>query len=282
MFKKILCPVDLKDLTNTQLKFARGFAADQNATLSAIYVTQPPLNAYGYLLLSELEKRWDLFAQRQMMEFCGDDIEILIRRGSVGTAVAETAKSGAFDLLMIPTHGHREAKHLFLGSTFQAILNASSLPLMALPPRLLEQEPVEFRAPERILCAIDIDPSAAKLVEIAGRIAKEYGAKTSLLHSIPVEERILNLLDSGKRKGIEQRIQEKLLKEIPCAATIQARITTGSVEKEIIRAVTEEDIDLLILGFSHSHFRLRTVLYRTIVRLSIPCLCIPLNETIRF
>jgi nucleotide-binding universal stress UspA family protein len=278
MFKKILCPVDLKDQTKPQLAFARSFAADQNATLSAIYVTQPPLYAYGYLALSELEERWDNIAREQMSEVCANDVEILLGRGWVGKEVAEVALSGEFDLLMVPTHEQRDTKELLVGSHFQAILNASSLPIVALPPALLSQKTVEFRKPKRILCAVDMDPSAGRIVQTAKRLADEYGAQTVLVHSVQIEERILDLLDSGKRDGVEQRMKEKLLNEIPAADRVQPTIIAlGRADRNIQKIVQDNNIDLLILGFSHSHFRLRSVLYKTLMRLAIPCLCVPLD-----
>lgn len=274
MFKKILCPIDLSELTEKQLIFARGFARSQRARLGAIYVLPTFLALYDGISSGQIQQEWDEYAHKKTLEYCRDDIEPHLWHGPTIEEIVQLAEIGKSDLIMMPTHGYRGIKKFFLGSVFQGVLNQTKIPVMALPPHFLERSEGKFQNPRTILCAIDVQKGSSDLISIAEKLAEEYKSNFSVMHSINIQEDLLHVLVPA---AIQENVKSRILGMHPGVESSKIVVEKGLAHDQITKYALEHDIDFLVLGFSQSSkLRLRTTLYRTVVQVRVPVLCVPI------
>lgn len=279
MFSKILCPIDFGDFTGKQLSFAQGFAKFQNASITLLHVIEPDLAMYGYVSLRELDERLLAIAQNKMFPYSKAGFNTRILQGSSAEEITRLAEKEEFDLIILPTHGYRGLKKIFLGSTFQATINETNVSVLALPHLLFQRDTLNFQKPKQILCSIDTQRRSAKLCHISKRLAQACNGTFSVLHSMDIQKEIKEFLNVIDVEDIENKVREEILAENPCASSAQEIIIRhGSPAEQIHQCIEQKLIDFLVLGFSHPSFRrLRTTLYRTVATVDVPVLCIPVD-----
>ena len=279
MFSKILCPIDFGDFTSKQISFAQGFARFQNASITLLHVIEPDLAMYGYVSLRELDERLLEIAQNKMFPYSKAGFDTRILQGSSVEEITKLAEKEQFDLIILPTHGYRGLKKIFLGSTFQGIINETNVCILALPHLLFQRETLNFQKPKQILCSIDTQRRSAKLCHISKRLAEAFHGTYSLMHSLDVKKEITEFFNVIDVEDIENKVREEILAENPCASSAQeVIIRRGSPAEQIHQCMEQKSFDFLVLGFSHPSFkRLRTTLYRTVAAVDVPVLCIPVD-----
>ena len=131
-----------------------------------------------------------------------------------------------------------------------------------------------------ILCAVDFASQSERIGERAASIARQYGARLSLLHVVeylplaldnelllpPSAELETQLMDHAARK------LEEYAQRLSLEGTAVRRVVLGSTKLEIIRYAESEGIDLIVLG-SHGRHGLARMLGSTAnaVIHSAPC-----------
>ena len=280
MFHKILCPVDLGEFTSVQLALACGFAKTQDARVSLLHVVSMPVGLYDMDTLAALQKEWNAQARDRLKSVCENGkTEGLITHGLIVDEILATAESGGYDLIFMPTHGRRGLQRFFLGSTFHGVLTRSPLPVMVLPPLLLEQRPDHFAKPSRILCAVDLQHGSAHLVSVTEKLAAEFQSSFDVLHCIHVQRDVFPMLAPESLAHTARRIRDRMLSQHPeIRSAREIQVENGAAYEQIVQCAEKNRIDLVVLGFSRtSPWRIRTTLYRAISALRVPALCIPLG-----
>jgi nucleotide-binding universal stress UspA family protein len=279
MFSKILCPIDFGDFTSKQIGYAQGLAKFQNASLTVLHVIEPTLAIYGYDSFRVVDEMLLQMAQEKMAPFSKAGLNTKILRGSSAAEISLLAQTEQFDLIVLPTHGYRGLKKLFLGSTFQETINETNSCVLALPPPLFQRESLDFHKPKHILCSIDTERRSAKLCQISKRLAEDSNGIFSVLHSLNVQKEVVQYLNVTDVEDIEQNVRKEILSENPCASSAQEIIIRrGSAAEQIHQCLEQKSIDFLVIGFSHPSLkRLRTTLYRTVATVNVPVLCIPVD-----
>lgn len=276
MFKKILCPIDLGELTEKQLNFARGFARSQKAKLGALYVIPIFTDLYGGISSGQLQQQWDVYSHEKVLEYCRDDIEPHLWHGGTVDEIVQLADIGKSDLIMMPTHGYRGIKKFFLGSVFQGVLRETNRPVLALPPHFLERSDGKFESPKAILCAVDVQEGSSDLIAVSEKLAEEYKSNFSVIHSFNIEEDVVRALVPPT---IQENVKSRIVGMHPTVEASKIVIRKGAAHDQITKYALEHDIDFVVLGFSKSSkLKLRTTLYRTIVQVTVPVLCFPIGE----
>jgi len=135
---KILVPVDFTASSRSALEYAATLGARFGAEVDVLYVWRPP-----HVTTTKQELLAD-FAQtdegHQMMEWLASfelrsDVEAHGRiapgaRGDVPAAIIETAQSGAYDLVVMATHGHY---HFLRGSVTENVIRNAPCPVLTVP-----------------------------------------------------------------------------------------------------------------------------------------------------
>jgi len=136
-YRSILCPVDLSATSRAALRAAREMADSFDAKLSVLFVDDPLLSRAA-LRFDEDEiarkTRAELtrFVQRVIGERSKCGYEIVT--GKPAEEILKAARRLDADLIVMGTQGNRGPRRLFFGSTADAVLRRSTLPVLVVPP----------------------------------------------------------------------------------------------------------------------------------------------------
>ena len=136
-FRSILCPVDLSATSRAAARTAAVMAGRFKAKLIVVFVDDP--------LLSQAAARFDedeitRRTQAEVTKFVLKAIGPLIRctyeivNGDPAEEILKAARRLGADLIVMGTQGHRGPKRLFFGSTADAVLRRSTIPVLVVPP----------------------------------------------------------------------------------------------------------------------------------------------------
>ena len=136
-FRSILCPVDLSATSRAAARTAAVMASQFKAKLSVVFVDDP--------LLSQAATRFDEVeiarrTQAELTKFVQKAIgpstlcTYEIVNGDPAEEILKTASRLGADLIVMGTQGHRGPKRLFFGSTADAVLRRSTVPVLVVPP----------------------------------------------------------------------------------------------------------------------------------------------------
>ena len=139
-FKRILVPVDFSMHSETAVRLAADLARRDGGALHLVHVFEPiayPLPD-GYVLftplqLNELVVQFEkqLTSMKTLALAAGaPEVETHVRQGACATDTCELAKDGAFDLIVMGTHGRSGLSHLLLGSVAERVLRRAPCPVL--------------------------------------------------------------------------------------------------------------------------------------------------------
>jgi nucleotide-binding universal stress UspA family protein len=136
-YRSILCPVDLSATSRAALRAAREMADSFDATLSVLFVDDPLLSRAALRfdedeLARKTRAELTRFVQRAIGERPKCGIEIVT--GKPAEEILKAARRLDADLIVMGTQGNRGPKRLFFGSTADAVLRRSTLPVLVVPP----------------------------------------------------------------------------------------------------------------------------------------------------
>jgi universal stress protein A len=142
--QKILVPTDLSECSTRALHEAQSFAQTFSATIDLLYVWSVPtlvapealitgvgideqpllewLRAGARELLSKYEAELKSAGISPGASFC--------EPGDPATAIVEHAKSGAYDLVVMGTHGRTGISHALLGSVAEKVVRRAPCPVL--------------------------------------------------------------------------------------------------------------------------------------------------------
>jgi universal stress protein A len=139
-FRKILVPVDFSELSALALQTAAALSREYEASLTLVYVYEPMAAAVpvGYLLFTEIQlnRMFDEFhrglaLQKQAAEAAGARrVETRLLHGFVASEIVAFVEEGAFDLIVMGTHGLRGLAHAWLGSVAERVVRLAPCPVL--------------------------------------------------------------------------------------------------------------------------------------------------------
>ena len=122
---RILCPVDLSDVSRDAINHAVLLASWYKAKITALHVCNPlvvpetDFTVFGFGPRPALTDEEVKQAREQVLSCfrsAGPDVEVLIDSGQVAHQILERAKSLPADVVVIGTHGAGGFERLVLGS----------------------------------------------------------------------------------------------------------------------------------------------------------------------
>jgi nucleotide-binding universal stress UspA family protein len=164
----------------------------------------------------------------------------MLRSGDAAEQIAETARTGGFDLIIMPTHAGR-FRRMLLGSTTAKVLNDADCPVMT-------TEHAEIIAPRSLehrewVCAIALNGDSKRVLDLANRGAAAAGARLSLIHVI---QNSGSAVQHGLDEEKARRCIGELQKSIGGEATL--RIIRGPIKEAVLDAAQQSGADVLIIG----------------------------------
>jgi nucleotide-binding universal stress UspA family protein len=252
MIENILFPVDFSPSSVAIAAYVKRAAAIFGSHLPLLHVCDlASHNGFELSVRSPqeiAEDHWNI-ARHKLDSFLENEFppakcSRMVRSGDAADQIAETANSGGFDLIIMPTHAGR-FRRMLLGSTTAKVLNDADCLVMT-------TEHAEVIAPRSLehrewVCAVDLSGDSKRVLDLANRAATAAGARLSLIHVVQ---------NSGVRYGradneeARHRIGE-LQKSVGCEAML--RVVHGSIKNALLDAGQQSGADLLIIGRPQSN-----------------------------
>jgi nucleotide-binding universal stress UspA family protein len=268
MIKKILFPVDFSQSCVAMAPYVRR-AADMfgsRVTLVHVYDLASHNGFELYVRPSrEIAEEHECIARDKLESFLAADFSPatcsrILCSGEAAEQIAEVARTGGFDLIVMPTHAGR-FRRMLLGSTTAKVLNDADCPVLTTEHAEMETpRPLEHRS---WACAIGLSEDSERVLRLARRAAEEVGARLTVIH----------IARDGNQKDARQRLDE-LQKAVGSEAT--AHIATGVVKEAVLEVARGSAADALIIGRSlRSGFgRLRDLAYSLVRDSPFPVLSV--------
>jgi nucleotide-binding universal stress UspA family protein len=165
-------------------------------------------------------------------------VKKLVEYGEAAQKIIECASANHADLIMIPTQGMGIYRRLILGSTSAKVLHDADCPVWT-GVHLENAPPLEAVACQRILCAVDLKPLSARVLDWASHLAEEYQAELTLVH----------VTSSGESQPARTHAQSAL-EQLRTATyyPVSVRVEAGDASTVVAHLAGKLKADLLVIG----------------------------------
>ena len=260
--KKILVAFDLSGASRTAWRHAVALAEACGAALEAVYVEPwqmgvdllppPPQTAAS-------QKR----LRAKVLSALGADAKIAILHGDPAPRILSMARRRHADMIVVGTHGRKGFERVLLGSTAEAVIQGSPVPVLAARGRA--------RAVRSILAPVNFTPHSEYGFTYAAAAAAVLEARVTALH---VSD---DPIWSGNVKVRFSRLLRRLPAKIHKHCRLATRASVGEVAKGILRAGRGQDWIVLV---AHKKSPILdavfgTTLEQVLRRARIPVLSVP-------
>lgn len=257
MYDRILVPTDGSETVNDVVDAALDLADHHDAVVHLIYVADRNRPNFAAAeadgrdsLLARGEKILEDPARRARERDL--DVITVVREGDPTSTIVEYADESGIDLVVMPTHGRTGVNRLVLGSITERVVRKSEIPVLAIRP-----EATVRVSPERVLVPTDGSDVAAHALDTGIQVAKEYDAALELVHVIDtggLGPDVGSYVDIDRLQTRAEKLLEADVETATAAGMtdVEHTVEYGTPAKEIQRYVTENDVDLVVMG-THGH-----------------------------
>ena len=259
---RILCPVDLSEISRRALEHAAVLARWYEARLTVLHVISSSAAAVVPALVMDGREReraltdLECFAGQAPLDV---PLDMCVREATdIHREILEQAERTNADLLVVGSHGRSGFERLLLGSITEKLMHKAPCPIMVVPPGASDRapgEPVLFR---RILCPVDFSDASLRALTYATTMAEEADARLTALHVI---ERPPELRENPLTEGFDvdriraaaeatglQRLREVIPEEAQTYCTVQTAVREGAAYREILKVAAAQNVDLIVMG----------------------------------
>ncbi len=263
-FKQILCPVDFSDTSSRALEHAAALARWYGAQLTVLHVapTFEPAQVRGllgetaYVPQMSREEMTERMRESLAVDTLSPGARAVAEAGDTPRTIVEYAASSGTDLIVMGTHGRRGFARLLLGSVAERVLRDASCPVLTVPPHagIGSAPAVTFK---RIVCPVDISPSALAAFEVALNLARQADGRVKLLHVVEWlpdgEPRARAHFNIPEYRGhlaadAQEQIERLVAGESRTWVDIDHTIVFGRAAREILKAAETKPADLIVMG----------------------------------
>jgi nucleotide-binding universal stress UspA family protein len=266
-FKRILCPIDLSEMSRRALAHAAALARWYGARLTVLHVV-PTFDAVqvrspaliGAVRIEYPARREDVLAEvrRVAIDQAGaaPDATFAAESGDPVTTIVDQALAMSADLVVMGTHGHRGFKRAVLGSVAEHLLREAPCPVLTIPPhaRADTAGAVTFKT---IVCPIDFSQASLQALGFALDLARQANGAVTLLHVVewladhePQGQAHLNVEDAWRLmiEGARQRLRSLITGESADWCDIAPQVVAGRPYRKILEAAESKPADLIVMG----------------------------------
>jgi len=250
---RILVPVEFSPRCEMAARHAKALAAHYHAQITLLHVVTPVV-AYGapealaYSAALDVAEDRVALAKAHLDSFLADEfgaltVERVVRQGDPAQEIVDCAAERQSDAIVMPTHGYGPFRRFLLGSVTAKVLHDATCVVWTGPH--LEKAPAAGETNLRqIVCGVDLGVESATVLQWGGDLAREFGAKLTVVHAIP--ESTVHL------EGVY--FEPNLRAQVADAARvrIEGLMTGARAQGEIVFAVGDP-ADALALAASQLH-----------------------------
>jgi nucleotide-binding universal stress UspA family protein len=240
MIEKILFPVDFSPSSAAMAPYVKRAAEMFGAQVSLVHVCDlSSHNGFELMLRTpqEIADDHQSIAGEHLRSFLACEFPPsgcprILCSGEAAEQIAEVARTGGFDLIVMPTHGGR-FRRMLLGSTTAKVLNDADCPVLTTEHcNRVSPSPLEHRV---WVCAIGLSEDSERVVRVAGQAAAEAGAQLTVIHAVREES-----------EGEARRRVEELVGKVGCRAAVE--IARGPVQEALLDRALRCGADALMVG----------------------------------
>jgi len=264
-FKRILCPVDLSELSVRTLAYAGAIASWYDAHLTALHVVPSltPMDVRTGVepvsMVYPLSRDEVLEQLRQTVAAAGlgeGTVALTAEAGEAAATVVDQAVAMRADLLVMGTHGRSGFDRFFLGSVTEKVLRKAPCAVLTVPPHAPATPPPEV-ALRTILCPIDFSSAALEAFGFALDLARRSDASIVLVHAIeflaeeePREYAHFNVPEfrSYLLEDARQRLESLISGEPRLNRGVRTVVVVGRAHHGILHIAADEGADLIVMG----------------------------------
>lgn len=233
--RRILFPVDFSSRSRGAAAYVQALAGRFEAELILLHVIEVTYNTTLEDLHGFRIEKFEHFFGKSLRHL---RVRTLVEHGEAARKIVECASLHHVDLIMIPTQGMGIYRRLILGSTSAKVLHDADCPVWT--GVHLEHAPsLDAVACQRILCAVDLKASSARVLDWASQLAEEYQAELTLVY---VTDEGATQQARSEAMGAIERLQEA------AGSRAAIRVEAGDVAKVVTHLSAELKADLLVIG----------------------------------
>jgi nucleotide-binding universal stress UspA family protein len=255
LFRHILCPIDFSEHSSLALRYAKAFAnvgegkltlfhSIPDLTQEISYIDESYLRTVRDDLMAAAKERIEAFEPQFSSKI---QAEKKIGQGNPAEAILKESEEAATDLIVMGTHGWGGYERFLLGSVTNKVLHKSVVPVLVVsnPTHQFVGDPNQSVRIHRILCAMELEPSDAKVMELAVSLARNFESEIVFLHVA----RESDGHDWFEQEAVSTHMMKTLVnpeKENLCKQAFI--VESGRPAERIMYAVERYGIDLLVMG----------------------------------
>jgi nucleotide-binding universal stress UspA family protein len=256
--QNILFPVDFSASCMAMAPFVRRAASITRAKVTLLHVLPPFTGSFELLArpLPEIQENREYLGRERLEaflqgEFPGAESPRTLVAGDEAAEIANMAREGGFDLVIMPTHAGVFRRRL-LGSTTAKVLDMAECPVLT--TRHAERiEPRELGHREWV-CAVGLHADSGRILRYASAVAESFHANLSLVHAISGGEPVpsIKLKLDGSVQTAEEKEARSRVEELQKAFAPQSRIhiAVGPIKDALTETAARLRADMLIIGRS--------------------------------
>lgn len=257
---KILLPVDFSERSACAVRYAIPLAEQFHSEITLLHVLAPvvpPPHEYPELYVGAIpddylaERRARATRDLENFPVSGAEYPRLSRmlvEGDAARQIADFARTGSFDLILMPTHGHGPFRRLLLGSVTAKVLHDTSCPVWtSVHAETLPFHGMPFRY---VLCPLDLGPSSPQTLRWAAGIAAAVQATLGIVHVVPLDPRTEAYYFSPEWRARTLETSRSQIDAIQAAENTKAEVQleSGDIRQGVCDTARRLHADLLITG----------------------------------
>jgi nucleotide-binding universal stress UspA family protein len=254
VFKQILVPMDLSDVSRRALGYAKKIARIFGSRIVVTHVSQyvnpftPPEGLWMEQSVQELEQLTE-----ERLEHIGEELrsegfqaQMASLTGGVDDQILDLASREKADLIILGTEAKKGLERLFFGSKAEDLARCAGCPVVVIGPCV---PPVNDQVwhPRSVFCPVDLDPGSIPIAVYASQLSEELCASLTLLH-VETVARETKEFDLAK---FERSLAEAMPREGKRGHTWKTLVSDTAPGPAIAEIAKAGHADLIIMG-AHS------------------------------
>lgn len=263
---RILCPVDVTELSSRPLAYAAAIAEWYGGVVTVLHVapTFEPMEVRPGALFDPIQfvnpvPRGEILEQLRLAAadagVATGRVAFAAEAGDPAATIVDQAVAGQSDLVVMATHGRRGLDRFLLGSVTETVLRDAPCPVMTVPPHAPDAPAgVALR---RILCPVDFSPASLLALGFAVDLARRAEASLTVLQVIewlaeeePREPAHFDVPEFRRHlmQDTHDRLEELLGQQPRVEQGARATVGAGRAYREILRVAADGDAGLIVMG----------------------------------
>lgn len=192
MIRNILFPVDFSPSCVAMMPLLKRAAAMYGAKVTLLHVVEIVSSGFELVArpVTEVVEEREYLARERLNSFLAPDFPVdgfprVLRLGDPAVRIAEVAREGRFDIIVMPTHAGT-FRRMLLGSTTAKVLNDADCPVLTTEhAETITPRPLEHR---EWVCATGLQQDSERVLRHAALLAESVHANLQVIHAIPAAE----------------------------------------------------------------------------------------------